>query len=153
MGACTVAVPPFFSQVNLTFSCQLPDGGGVAVSSLAEEIRLRTRMRGSQSWAPPRFQIIFTVQPTNRYLWRLKRTGWKSRKQNPGGWMDGWMWTFTFYRFLLQAQWRCGSAALPVRRLWDKSGAAWVFTARRTHRSGFSGVKSENREHLCVCMM
>ncbi|XP_040058427.2 protein associated with UVRAG as autophagy enhancer [Gasterosteus aculeatus] len=45
---------------------ELPDGGGVAVSSLAEEIRLRTRMRGSQSWAPPRFQIIFTVQPTNR---------------------------------------------------------------------------------------
>uniref|UniRef100_A0A8C2WNE5 Rubicon like autophagy enhancer n=1 Tax=Cyclopterus lumpus TaxID=8103 RepID=A0A8C2WNE5_CYCLU len=48
--------------------CQLPGTGDVAVSSssLAEEIRLRTRMRGSLSWAPPRFQIIFTVQPTNR---------------------------------------------------------------------------------------
>ncbi|XP_037344602.2 protein associated with UVRAG as autophagy enhancer isoform X2 [Pungitius pungitius] len=45
---------------------ELPDAGGVEVSSLAEEIQLRTRMRGSQSWAPPRFQIIFTVQPTNR---------------------------------------------------------------------------------------
>ncbi|KAM8856601.1 protein associated with UVRAG as autophagy enhancer isoform 2-T5 [Spinachia spinachia] len=45
---------------------ELPDTAGVAVSSLAQEIRLRTRMRGSQSWAPPRFQIIFTVQPTNR---------------------------------------------------------------------------------------
>ncbi|KAL6100538.1 rubcnl [Pungitius sinensis] len=45
---------------------ELPDAGGVVVSSLAEEIQLRTRMRGSQSWAPPRFQIIFTVQPTNR---------------------------------------------------------------------------------------
>lgn len=47
---------------------ELPGTGDVAVSSgsLAEEIRLRTRMRGSLSWAPPRFQIIFTVQPTNR---------------------------------------------------------------------------------------
>ncbi|XP_044073601.1 protein associated with UVRAG as autophagy enhancer isoform X2 [Siniperca chuatsi] len=47
---------------------ELPGTGGVAVSSgsLAEEIRLRTRMRGSLSWAPPRFQIIFTVQPTHR---------------------------------------------------------------------------------------
>ncbi|XP_061579264.1 protein associated with UVRAG as autophagy enhancer isoform X2 [Cololabis saira] len=34
--------------------------------SLAEEIQLRTRMRGSLNWAPPRFQIIFTVQPTHR---------------------------------------------------------------------------------------
>uniref|UniRef100_A0A665TVN8 Rubicon Homology domain-containing protein n=1 Tax=Echeneis naucrates TaxID=173247 RepID=A0A665TVN8_ECHNA len=34
--------------------------------SLTEEIRLRTRMRGSLTWAPPRFQIIFTVQPTLR---------------------------------------------------------------------------------------
>ncbi|XP_029282268.1 protein RUBCNL-like [Cottoperca gobio] len=47
---------------------ELPGTGEVAVSSgsLAEEIRLRTRMRGSLSWAPPRFQIIFTVQPTQR---------------------------------------------------------------------------------------
>ncbi|XP_062287736.1 protein associated with UVRAG as autophagy enhancer [Scomber scombrus] len=47
---------------------ELPGTGDVAVSSesLAEEIRLRTRMRGSLCWAPPRFQIIFTVQPTNR---------------------------------------------------------------------------------------
>ncbi|XP_071328760.1 protein associated with UVRAG as autophagy enhancer [Trachinotus anak] len=47
---------------------ELPGTGSVAVSSgsLTEEIRLRTRMRGSLSWAPPRFQIIFTVQPTLR---------------------------------------------------------------------------------------
>ncbi|KAM4557837.1 protein associated with UVRAG as autophagy enhancer [Odontesthes bonariensis] len=47
---------------------ELPGTGGVAVSSgsLTEEIRLRTRMRGSLNWAPPRFQIIFTVQPTHR---------------------------------------------------------------------------------------
>uniref|UniRef100_A0A3B4ZUZ5 Rubicon like autophagy enhancer n=1 Tax=Stegastes partitus TaxID=144197 RepID=A0A3B4ZUZ5_9TELE len=46
----------------------LPGNGGVAVSggSLTEEIRLRTRMRGSLNWAPPRFQIIFSVQPTHR---------------------------------------------------------------------------------------
>ncbi|KAM9343414.1 protein associated with UVRAG as autophagy enhancer [Pholidichthys leucotaenia] len=46
----------------------LPGMGGVAVSSgsLTEEIRLRTRMRGSLNWAPPRFQIIFTIQPTHR---------------------------------------------------------------------------------------
>ncbi|KAK2840375.1 hypothetical protein Q5P01_014115 [Channa striata] len=47
---------------------ELPGTGSVAVSgdSLTEEIRQRTRMRGSLSWAPPRFQIIFTVQPTHR---------------------------------------------------------------------------------------
>uniref|UniRef100_A0A4W6CTF7 Rubicon PI3K-binding domain-containing protein n=1 Tax=Lates calcarifer TaxID=8187 RepID=A0A4W6CTF7_LATCA len=47
---------------------ELPGTGRVAVSgdSLTEEIRLRTRMRGSLNWAPPRFQIIFTVQPTLR---------------------------------------------------------------------------------------
>ncbi|XP_029386864.1 protein RUBCNL-like isoform X2 [Echeneis naucrates] len=47
---------------------ELPGTGAVAVSggSLTEEIRLRTRMRGSLTWAPPRFQIIFTVQPTLR---------------------------------------------------------------------------------------
>ncbi|XP_040005280.1 protein associated with UVRAG as autophagy enhancer isoform X5 [Xiphias gladius] len=47
---------------------ELPGTGSVAVSggSLEEEIRLRTRMRGSLSWAPPCFQIIFTVQPTLR---------------------------------------------------------------------------------------
>ncbi|XP_028447260.1 protein RUBCNL-like isoform X2 [Perca flavescens] len=47
---------------------ELPGTGGVVVSSgsMAEEIRLRTRMRGSLSWAPPRFQIIFTAQPTHR---------------------------------------------------------------------------------------
>ncbi|XP_051259201.1 protein associated with UVRAG as autophagy enhancer isoform X14 [Dicentrarchus labrax] len=47
---------------------ELPGTGNMAVSSdsLTEEIRLRTRMRGSLSWAPPRFQIIFTVQPSPR---------------------------------------------------------------------------------------
>uniref|UniRef100_A0A3Q0R888 Rubicon like autophagy enhancer n=1 Tax=Amphilophus citrinellus TaxID=61819 RepID=A0A3Q0R888_AMPCI len=39
----------------------------VSSSSLTEEIRQRTRMRGSLNWAPPRFQIIFTVQPTLRF--------------------------------------------------------------------------------------
>ncbi|KAM6955509.1 protein associated with UVRAG as autophagy enhancer [Lycodopsis pacificus] len=60
---------PRRGRLSLRSSLQeLPGTGGVAVSSgsLAEEIRLRTRMRGSLSWAPPRFQIIFTVQPTNR---------------------------------------------------------------------------------------
>ncbi|KAK9537349.1 hypothetical protein VZT92_004976 [Zoarces viviparus] len=60
---------PRCGRLSLRSSLQeLPGTGGVAVSSgsLAEEIRLRTRMRGSLSWAPPRFQIIFTVQPTNR---------------------------------------------------------------------------------------
>jgi len=58
----------YFRSVLSLSLCQLPGTGDVAVSSgsLAEEIRLRTRMRGSLSWAPPRFQIIFTVQPTNR---------------------------------------------------------------------------------------
>ncbi|XP_005475326.1 protein RUBCNL-like [Oreochromis niloticus] len=47
---------------------ELPGTENVAVSSgsLTEEIRQRTRMRGTLSWAPPRFQIIFTVQPTHR---------------------------------------------------------------------------------------
>ncbi|XP_069011243.1 protein associated with UVRAG as autophagy enhancer isoform X1 [Embiotoca jacksoni] len=47
---------------------ELPGTGGVEVSSssLTEEIRLRTRMRGSLNWAPPRFQIIFTLHPTHR---------------------------------------------------------------------------------------
>uniref|UniRef100_A0A3B5LN61 Rubicon Homology domain-containing protein n=1 Tax=Xiphophorus couchianus TaxID=32473 RepID=A0A3B5LN61_9TELE len=31
-----------------------------------EEIRLRTRMRGSLNWAPPSSQIIFSVQPQHR---------------------------------------------------------------------------------------
>ncbi|KAK1797696.1 hypothetical protein P4O66_008066, partial [Electrophorus voltai] len=34
--------------------------------SLSEEIRQRSRMRGTLNWAPPRFQIIFSVQPTQR---------------------------------------------------------------------------------------
>ncbi|XP_037644952.1 protein associated with UVRAG as autophagy enhancer [Sebastes umbrosus] len=60
---------PRRGRLSLRSSLQeLPGTGSVAVSSssLAEEIRLRTRMRGSLSWAPPRFQIIFTVQPTHR---------------------------------------------------------------------------------------
>uniref|UniRef100_A0AAY4D4V9 Rubicon Homology domain-containing protein n=1 Tax=Denticeps clupeoides TaxID=299321 RepID=A0AAY4D4V9_9TELE len=35
-------------------------------SNLCEEIRQRSRMRGTLIWAPPRFQIIFTLQPTHR---------------------------------------------------------------------------------------
>ncbi|XP_049341105.1 protein associated with UVRAG as autophagy enhancer isoform X2 [Astyanax mexicanus] len=38
-------------------------GGGVRLS---EEIRMRSRMRGTLTWAPPRFQIIFNVQPNQR---------------------------------------------------------------------------------------
>ncbi|KAG7240437.1 hypothetical protein INR49_027008 [Caranx melampygus] len=60
---------PQRGRLSLRSSLQeLPGTGSVAVSgdSLTEEIRLRTRMRGSLSWAPPRFQIIFTVQPTLR---------------------------------------------------------------------------------------
>ncbi|XP_051564302.1 protein associated with UVRAG as autophagy enhancer isoform X3 [Myxocyprinus asiaticus] len=34
--------------------------------SLSEEIRQKSRMRGTLNWAPPRFQIIFCVQPTHR---------------------------------------------------------------------------------------
>ncbi|XP_034549126.1 protein associated with UVRAG as autophagy enhancer [Notolabrus celidotus] len=47
---------------------QLPGTTAVSVSSsgLKEEIRLRTRMRGSLSWAPPEVQIIFDVQPNQR---------------------------------------------------------------------------------------
>ncbi|KAM4730658.1 uncharacterized protein rubcnl [Anableps anableps] len=47
---------------------ELPGTGGVEVKtrSLTEEIRLRTRMRGSLNWAPPSFQIIFSVQPQHR---------------------------------------------------------------------------------------
>ncbi|XP_054915920.1 protein associated with UVRAG as autophagy enhancer isoform X1 [Poeciliopsis prolifica] len=47
---------------------ELPGTGGVEVKtrSLTEEIRLRTRMRGSLNWAPPSFQIIFSVQPPHR---------------------------------------------------------------------------------------
>ncbi|XP_068429156.1 protein associated with UVRAG as autophagy enhancer [Clinocottus analis] len=60
---------PRRGRLSLRSSLQeLPGSEDVAASSgsLAEEISLRTRMRGSLSWAPPRFQIIFTVQPTNR---------------------------------------------------------------------------------------
>ncbi|XP_028250169.1 protein RUBCNL-like [Parambassis ranga] len=60
---------PRRGRLSLRSSLQeLPGTGEVAVSSnsLTEEIRLRTRMRGSLTWAPPRFQIIFTVQPTHR---------------------------------------------------------------------------------------
>uniref|UniRef100_A0A3Q2VRC1 Rubicon like autophagy enhancer n=1 Tax=Haplochromis burtoni TaxID=8153 RepID=A0A3Q2VRC1_HAPBU len=62
-----------FEEMTTSILCsscsyQLPGTENVAVSSdsLTEEIRQRTRMRGSLSWAPPRFQIIFTVQPTHR---------------------------------------------------------------------------------------
>ncbi|XP_039511757.1 protein associated with UVRAG as autophagy enhancer isoform X2 [Pimephales promelas] len=34
--------------------------------SLTEEIMQKTRMRGTLTWAPPRFQIILCVQPTHR---------------------------------------------------------------------------------------
>ncbi|XP_037832250.1 protein associated with UVRAG as autophagy enhancer isoform X2 [Kryptolebias marmoratus] len=47
---------------------ELPGTEGVEVSSgsLSEEIRLRTRMRGTLNWAPPRFQIVFSIQPPQR---------------------------------------------------------------------------------------
>ncbi|KAF7651001.1 hypothetical protein LDENG_00117590 [Lucifuga dentata] len=59
---------PQHGRRSLHTSLQELSGGRVAVhgGSLTEEIRLRTRMRGTQNWAPPRFQIIFTLQPTHR---------------------------------------------------------------------------------------
>ncbi|XP_024142640.1 protein associated with UVRAG as autophagy enhancer isoform X2 [Oryzias melastigma] len=47
---------------------ELPGTEGVVSSrgSLAEEIQMRTRMRGSLTWAPPCFQIIFTLHPAHR---------------------------------------------------------------------------------------
>lgn len=48
---------------------ELPGAEAVVGSSsgdLKDQIRLRTRMRGSLNWTPPRFQIILTVQPHNR---------------------------------------------------------------------------------------
>ncbi|XP_070694137.1 protein associated with UVRAG as autophagy enhancer [Pempheris klunzingeri] len=60
---------PLRGRQSLRSSLQELPGTGcmeVSSSSLTEEIRLRTRMRGSLSWAPPRFQIIFTVHPTHR---------------------------------------------------------------------------------------
>uniref|UniRef100_A0A4W6C4Y4 Rubicon like autophagy enhancer n=1 Tax=Lates calcarifer TaxID=8187 RepID=A0A4W6C4Y4_LATCA len=66
-AAQTAGIRP--REFRLMLNCRsLPGTGRVAVSgdSLTEEIRLRTRMRGSLNWAPPRFQIIFTVQPTLR---------------------------------------------------------------------------------------
>uniref|UniRef100_A0A673CLY4 Rubicon like autophagy enhancer n=1 Tax=Sphaeramia orbicularis TaxID=375764 RepID=A0A673CLY4_9TELE len=51
----------------LVLVLQLPGTGGVVCTgSLTEEIRQRTRMRGTLSWTPPRFQIICSVQPTHR---------------------------------------------------------------------------------------
>ncbi|KAM4561915.1 protein associated with UVRAG as autophagy enhancer [Fundulus diaphanus] len=60
---------PQRGRLSLRSSLQeLPGTGGVEVKygSLTEEIRLRTRMRGSLNWAPPSFQIIFSVQPPHR---------------------------------------------------------------------------------------
>ncbi|XP_071382760.1 protein associated with UVRAG as autophagy enhancer [Centroberyx affinis] len=60
---------PRRGRTSLRTSLQeLPGTAGALVSSgsLTDLIRLRTRMRGTLSWAPPRFQIIFTVQPTHR---------------------------------------------------------------------------------------
>ncbi|XP_028991756.1 protein associated with UVRAG as autophagy enhancer [Betta splendens] len=60
---------PRRARLSLRSSLQeLPGSDSAALSSgsLKEEIRLRTRMRGSLNWAPPRFQIIFTVPPALR---------------------------------------------------------------------------------------
>ncbi|XP_041662456.1 protein associated with UVRAG as autophagy enhancer isoform X2 [Cheilinus undulatus] len=61
---------PRRGRLSLRSSLQeLPGGGGVTASSsssLTAEIRLRTRMRGPLSWAPPPVQIIFSVQPNLR---------------------------------------------------------------------------------------
>ncbi|CAJ1078882.1 protein associated with UVRAG as autophagy enhancer [Xyrichtys novacula] len=48
---------------------ELPGTTGVSVSSsssLKEEIRQRTRMRGSLSWAPPQVELILSVHPSLR---------------------------------------------------------------------------------------
>ncbi|KAJ8379179.1 hypothetical protein AAFF_G00230910 [Aldrovandia affinis] len=47
----------------------LPDNDSMATEdmlSLADEIRQRSRMRGTLTWAPPRFQIIFSTHPTQK---------------------------------------------------------------------------------------
>ncbi|XP_030642459.1 uncharacterized protein rubcnl [Chanos chanos] len=44
-----------------TISMVMADG-----VSLKEAIKQRSRMRGTLTWAPPRFQIIFTVHPSQR---------------------------------------------------------------------------------------
>ncbi|KAI7808851.1 hypothetical protein IRJ41_016398, partial [Triplophysa rosa] len=45
------------------YSSSMTAGDGI---SLSEEIKQKSRMRGTLTWAPPRFQIIFCVQPTHR---------------------------------------------------------------------------------------
>ncbi|MGH0117463.1 UNVERIFIED_CONTAM: hypothetical protein FKN15_078157 [Acipenser sinensis] len=56
---------------SLTPSLQelLPGGADWMVESglnLAEEIKLKSRMRGTWIWAPPRFQIIFIIHPVSK---------------------------------------------------------------------------------------
>ncbi|XP_041128659.1 protein associated with UVRAG as autophagy enhancer-like isoform X2 [Polyodon spathula] len=41
-------------------------GGGESGLDLAEEIKLKSRMRGTWIWAPPRFQIIFIIHPVSK---------------------------------------------------------------------------------------
>ncbi|XP_056321856.1 protein associated with UVRAG as autophagy enhancer [Danio aesculapii] len=56
------------NPVNLSSALQevlFPIMSGERIS-LSEEIMMKTRMRGTFTWAPPRFQIIFCVQPTHR---------------------------------------------------------------------------------------
>ncbi|KAJ8012981.1 hypothetical protein DPEC_G00048520 [Dallia pectoralis] len=48
---------------------ELPGGVSMVTDarfSLSEEIIQRTRMRGNQNWAPPQFQIIFSIHPSQR---------------------------------------------------------------------------------------
>ncbi|XP_010878342.2 protein associated with UVRAG as autophagy enhancer isoform X2 [Esox lucius] len=48
---------------------ELPGGVSMVTDarlSLSEEIIQRTRMRGNLNWAPPRFQIIFSIHPRKR---------------------------------------------------------------------------------------
>uniref|UniRef100_A0A671S307 Rubicon Homology domain-containing protein n=1 Tax=Sinocyclocheilus anshuiensis TaxID=1608454 RepID=A0A671S307_9TELE len=56
---------------HVMWFCQRSDNVSVPIMgddriSLTEEIVQKTRMRGTLTWAPPRFQIIFCVQPTHR---------------------------------------------------------------------------------------
>ncbi|KAA0715775.1 Protein RUBCNL-like [Triplophysa tibetana] len=53
-------------NLNITlqeYSCPMTAGDGI---SLTKDIKQKSRMRGKFTWAPPRFEIIYWVQPTHR---------------------------------------------------------------------------------------
>ncbi|XP_043105219.1 protein associated with UVRAG as autophagy enhancer isoform X2 [Puntigrus tetrazona] len=58
-------VPNLSSALQEVKTASVPVMGDDRIS-LTEEIVQKTRMRGTLTWAPPGFQIIFCVQPTHR---------------------------------------------------------------------------------------